>query len=282
VRPRSIVFDLFGDYIRYRAGAARLRTLSTLMSCFGVGESTVRVVLTRLRKEGWFDSWREGRETVYGLNNKSLHLLDEGRSRIFDRARTEWDRHWYMVIYSVPESERGVRDRVRKELAWLGFGPLAPSTYVCPHDRLQQVRESLADEPALRLDTLRCQSSGLPVDREMATRCWDLDELNEDYRELLRTYRKRMASYRAGHLSPEEALVERMQLTYDYRKFPFRDPDLPTELLPAGWLGREAHELFLEAHELLRPPAEDFFDKVAGTRPAAKAGHTSRSASEAG
>jgi phenylacetic acid degradation operon negative regulatory protein len=267
MKPRSIVFDLFGDYVRYRGGAARLRTLTTLLGCFGVGESTVRVVLARLRKEGWFDSWREGRETLYGLNTKSLHLLDEGRSRIFDRARTDWDRHWYMVIYSVPESERAVRDRVRKELAWMGFGPLAPSTYISPHDHLQQVRETLADEPALRLDTLRCQSSGLPVDREMAARCWDLDELNEDYLELLRTYRKRMPSYRANRLTPEEALVERMQLTYDYRKFPFRDPDLPTELLPAGWAGLEAHEMFLEAHELLGPPAEKFYDEIVGLSP---------------
>jgi phenylacetic acid degradation operon negative regulatory protein len=57
-----------------------------------------------------------------------------------------------------------------------------------------------------------------------------------------------------------------MRLTYDYRKFPFRDPDLPTELLPAGWLGREAHDLFLKAHELLRPPAEEYYDQIAGTR----------------
>ncbi|WP_431521675.1 hypothetical protein [Actinomadura madurae] len=45
---------------------------------------------------------------------------------------------------------------MRKELAWLGFGPLAPSTYVCPHDRVQQVVESFA-EPVARLDTLRCR-----------------------------------------------------------------------------------------------------------------------------
>ncbi len=267
VKPRSIVFDLFGDYVRYRGGGAWLRTLSTLMGCFGVGESTVRVVLARLRKEGWFDVRREGRETLYLLNKRSLQLLDEGRSRIFDRAPSDWDRHWYMVIYSVPESERGVRDRIRKELAWLGFGPLAPSTYVSPHDRLQQVREKFADEPAIRLDTLRCQSGGLPVDREMAARSWDLAALNEDYRELLRTYRSRMPSYRSGHLGPEEALVERMRLTHDYRKFPFRDPDLPTDLLPAGWVGHEAHEMFLEAHEILGPSAETYYDEVAGPRP---------------
>jgi phenylacetic acid degradation operon negative regulatory protein len=263
VKPRSIVFDLFGDYVRYRGGAARLRTLSTLLGCFDVGESTARVVLARLRKEGWFEARRDGRESLYALNAKSLRLLDEGRTRIFERVRGEWDRHWYLVIYSVPETNRAVRDHVRKELAWLGFGPLAASTYLCPHDRLQQVRETLADLPSVRLDMLRCQSGGLPVDREMAARCWDLDTLNTDYRALLRTYRARLPAYRANALSPQEALVERMRLTYDYRKFPFRDPDLPLELLPAGWVGREAHEMFLEAHELLRAPAEKFYDEVA-------------------
>ena len=98
----------------------------------------------------------------------------------------------------------------------------------------------------------------------MAARCWDLDELNADYKTLLRTYRARLPRYRAGALSPQDALVERMHLTHDYRKFPFRDPDLPLELLPAGWVGREAHEMFLEADELLRPPAEKFYDEIVG------------------
>lgn len=269
MKPRSIVFDLFGDYVRYRGGAARLRTLTTLMGCFGISEGTVRVVMARLRKDGWLDAVREGRESVYALNAKSQHLLDEGRARIFERVRGEWDRHWYLVIYSVPETQRAVRDHVRRELAWLGFGPLAASTYICPHDRLQQVKESLADIPGVRLDLLRCQSSGLPVDREMAGRCWDLDGLNADYKTLLRTYRARLPRYRSGALSPQDALVERMRLTHDYRMFPFRDPDLPLELLPAGWVGREAHQMFLEAHELLRAPAEKFYDEIAGTDSAA-------------
>jgi phenylacetic acid degradation operon negative regulatory protein len=270
MKPRSIVFDLFGDYIRYQGGDIRLRALTALLECFGVGESTVRVVMARVRREGWFDTRRDGRETVYALNDRSWRLLDEGRMRIFERSREPWDRQWYMVIYSVPETERALREELRKELSWLGFGPLASSTWISPHNRLTEVEEHFADRPALRLDVLRCQSSGLSRDREMAARCWDLDSLNADYAELLRTYRPRMADYRRGRVSPEEALVERMQLTHDYRMFPFRDPDLPEELLPAGWKGREAHELFLEAHELLKEPAERFFADVvaAGDRAA--------------
>lgn len=263
MKPRSIVFDLFGDYVRYEGAAIRLRSLTTLLGSFGVGESTVRVVMARLRRDGWFDSRREGRETVYELNDKSWQLLDEGRARIFERSREPWGRQWFMVIYSVPEADRSFREELRNELAWLGFGPLASSTWISPHDRLAQVEERFAGQGSIRLDLLSCESSGLPQDRAMAARCWDLDELNADYQELLRAYRPRMADYRRGRIPPERALVERMKLTHDYRMFPFRDPDLPEELLPAGWKGREAHELFLEAHRLLKSPAEEFYRQAA-------------------
>jgi phenylacetic acid degradation operon negative regulatory protein len=82
-----LVFDLFGDYLRYRGGEVRLRGLVALMSCFDVPEATVRVVATRMRKEGWLESRREGRETVYALTGAAWELLDEGRDRIFRRAR---------------------------------------------------------------------------------------------------------------------------------------------------------------------------------------------------
>lgn len=263
MKPRSIVFDLFGDYVRYAGGEVRLRALVDLLAAFDVGDSTVRVVMNRLRKEQWFDARREGRETVFALNDRSWRMLDEGRERIFNRTTTGWDRRWSMVIYTVPESDRPLREELRKELAWLGFGTLAAATWLSPWDRLGAVEERFGERPGLRLDLLRCESTGLAKDREMVERCWDLETLNADYAAWLATWRRRMADYRAGRLEPREALVERMQLTHSYRLFPFRDPDLPEELVPAGWRGDEAHNLFLEAHELLHSPAESFYQEIA-------------------
>lgn len=258
------MFDLFGDQLRYHGGEVRLRALTALLGCFGVGEATVRVVMARMRREGWFDTRRDGRETVYLLNDRSWRLLEEGRTRIFERSAEPWRSRWHMVIYSVPEAERAVREELRKELAWLGFGPLASSTWISPHDRLGQVEERFADRPAIRLDLLTCESSGLSKDREMAGRCWDLEALNADYGELLRTYRPRMAGYRTARRSGADALVESLRLIHDYRRFPFRDPDLPEQLLPAGWKGQDAHRLFLEAHSLLHEPASRFVREVLG------------------
>jgi phenylacetic acid degradation operon negative regulatory protein len=266
VKPRSLVFDLFGDYLRYRGGAVRLRGLVALMGSFDVPEATVRVVVARMRKEGWLEGRREGRETVYALTGAAWRLLDEGRARIFAREQGPWDGQWHMVIYSVPETERALREQLRKRLSWLGFGLLSASVWISPHDRVAQVRADFAEHPSIRLDVLRARSEGVAADRAMALRSWDMAALDDDYRRLLERYRPRLAGYRAGEPCGREALVERMRLVHDYRLFPFRDPDLPPELLPDGWSGRAAHEVFLEAHGLLRGEAEAYVDRlVAGS-----------------
>ncbi|MFC7656581.1 PaaX family transcriptional regulator C-terminal domain-containing protein [Pseudonocardia benzenivorans] len=179
-----------------------------------------------------------------------------------------------MVIYSVPEAERGLREQLRKKLAWFGFGPLSSAVWVSPHDRTGLVRAAFADEPAVQLDVFRSRSAGVASDRDIAARSWDLEGLDRAYAELLETYRPRLAAYRSGALQGTDALVERMNLVHDYRRFPFRDPDLPPELLPEGWSGRLAHEVFLEAHGLLRGPAEACVDALTGAvaLPAEEAG----------
>ena len=117
MRARSVVFDLFGDHLRYRGGEVRLRALVALMACFDVPEPTVRVVVGRLRREGWLASRRDGRETAYLLTPAAWELLDEGRTRIFQRVAGPWDGCWHMVIYSVAEVDVAVREQIRKQLA---------------------------------------------------------------------------------------------------------------------------------------------------------------------
>ena len=262
MKARSLVFDLFGDYLRYRGGQVRLRALVALLDCFDIPGATTRVAAARLRKEGWLAADREGRETVYSLTKDAWQMLDEGRTRIFHRASGPWDGQWHMVIYQVPETERALRERLRRRLAWLGFGPLSPSVWLSPHDRGQQVKDEFAAYPAVQLDTFRSRSAGNGADRDIAARAWDLDALDRDYRDLLARYGPLLAGYRASDLDGRTALVERMRLVYDYRHFPFRDPDLPPELLPAGWSGRRAHDVFLEAHGLLRAAAEQTVDEL--------------------
>lgn len=262
MRPRAVVFDLFGDSLRYLGGAARLQALTELLAVFDVGESTARVVLARMRREGWFETSRDGRQTVYRLTERSWRLLDEGRARIFDRGAGQWDGEWRMVLYAVPESERAERERMRRTLSWLGFGPLAAAVWISPHPRLDEVAEAVPDVGSGRVELLTCRSRGPEEDRRMAARCWDLDGLARDYADLVAEWSALPSAAQLAALPGPEALRRRIELVAAYRHFPFRDPDLPAELLPEGWPGHRAHALFTAAHEALADPADRYVRAV--------------------
>jgi phenylacetic acid degradation operon negative regulatory protein len=261
MRPRSIVFDLYGEYFRYRGGAAKLGVLTDLLGTFGVEAATVRVVMTRLRRDGWFDSERSGREVTYVLNDKSWRLLDDGRARIFERHHGDWDRTWTQVLVDDKIADRDARQRVERALTWWGFGHAGGNSWFPPHDHRMKVSETLEGDDELAVMFLRSTSSAITTDRILARRCWDLRELGRDYQSFIEEYQPRLAGYRRGLPGPA-SLVERTTLIQKYRHYPFRDPDLPEVLQPTGWRGRAAHEVFLECHEILREAAEDLVDAV--------------------
>ncbi len=219
-----------------------------------------------MRREGWFETRREGRQTVYALTDTSWRLLDDGRTRIFDRQRGPWDGQWRMVIYGAAERDRADRDRLRRTLAWLGFGPLAPATWLSPHPRLDEVARAVASSATPTVDLLTCRAGSRAADRGMAARCWDLDGLGRDYAAFVDRLAALAPAGTLARLPGAEALRLRIELVSAYRVFPFRDPDLPAELLPEGWPGRQAHELFLAAHDALAGPADGFVTDVLARR----------------
>jgi phenylacetic acid degradation operon negative regulatory protein len=277
VKLRSIVFDLFGEYIRYDGGEIGSRALVELLAPFGIGEDVVRVLMARLRREGWFESSRVGRQSRYTLTDKGWRLLDTGRERIFEQPAEPWSGQWCMAIYTVPESARASRDRLRKTLTWLGFGPLAASAWVSPHDRRADVAEAWKGEPDGRLQLLMANSGGLDEDREMAARCWDLAGLDDAYAEFLAAWEPEVKAWRRRRPHGADALVERTRFIHEYRMFPFKDPGLPPELLPAGWRGRQAHDLFLDGFDLLRAPAVAHYQQVLAATEEAAAGNSAAS-----
>jgi phenylacetic acid degradation operon negative regulatory protein len=52
-----------------------------------------------------------------------------------------------------------------------------------------------------------------------------------------------------------------------WRRFPYLDPGLPVELLPSGWEGRAAADLFFELRELLEAPALRHVERLAAAGP---------------
>lgn len=263
-KPRALILDLFGDYLRYAGSEVRLADITELLAVFDIEAATVRVNLSRLRKEGWFTTRRIGRETVYSLTPHMLEILNEGRERIFRRRDETWQGRWTMAIYQVPEAERAVREQLRKQLAWHGFGQLSPSTWLSPHDLITEVREIAAENPLAKVDALWCGTGDLQEDRGLAARCWDLDQLGADYRHFIHNYTALDNEAVNANKNGRTALIERMHIIGDFRRFPFRDPYLPRELQPDSWPSSEAYTLFGAVHRQLGPAATEFISSIIG------------------
>jgi phenylacetic acid degradation operon negative regulatory protein len=263
-KPRALILDLFGDYLRYAGSEVRLADITKLLAVFDIEAATVRVNLSRLRKEGWFTTRRIGRETVYSLTPHMLEILNEGRERIFRRRDETWQGRWTMAIYQVPEAERAVREQLRKQLAWHGFGQLSPSTWLSPHDLISEVREIAAENPLAKVDALWCGTGDLQEDRGLAARCWDLDQLGADYRHFIHNYAALDNEAVNADKDGRTALIERMHIIGDFRRFPFRDPYLPRELQPDSWPSSEAYTLFGAVHRQLGPAATEFISSIIG------------------
>jgi phenylacetic acid degradation operon negative regulatory protein len=263
-KPRSLIMDLYGDYLRYSDGEARLGPLTQLLGAFDIEPASARMTLSRLKKQGWFETRREGRETVYTLTGEMMQVLVEGRERIFNRSDAPWDGRWTMAIYQVPESSRSARESLRKSLAWLGFGQLTSSVWLAAGDLMKEARILGKKHPEAIVDVMWSGTGSTPADQELAQRCWDLEQLASDYRIFVQKYES--LDRCVDGVAPDglQAMILRTQLIGDARRFTFRDPRLPLELQPQGWPGREAYELFRRLHARLEPQANAYVESVLG------------------
>lgn len=252
MKARELVFDLYGDYVRYLGGVIRLGELTEILEGFDVGAPTVRVTMSRMRKEGWFETERQGRETSYRMTDKLIRYLDAGHERIFQPPIRAWVGRWTVVMLQIPERERTRRDRMKRVLSWEGFGQLNSSSWISPRQNRDDVEVLLDAENDEQIDVFVLESGSLAKDRILAARCWDLSELNGWYEGFL----ARWEGYRDVDLSglePCDALKLRVELIATYRQVLFLDPFLPRILQPEGWLGGRAYQTFLSIHDRLAP-----------------------------
>jgi phenylacetic acid degradation operon negative regulatory protein len=273
LRTQFLVFTLFGEYINPYPGRIWTSNLIALLDVLGVSERAVRSTFSRMAKKGWLVSKRKGRYSSYALTRSGERVVREAQVRIFEPRRKEWDGLWHMVVYSIPEEKRKLRSMLRTHLGWLGFGSLAPGTWISPNDRQEEVEDQLEN---LGARPYAVYFGGMKLNyatnEEVVGRCWDLEDLNQEYAEFLEAYEAAYKidsekSSRGIPLVPSACFRRRFWLTLEYSQFPRRDPNLPESLLPSSWLGVRASEMFSEYHALLKQPAEQFVEDVLNSGP---------------
>ncbi|TRM97281.1 transcriptional regulator PaaX [Sulfolobus sp. B1] len=263
MKIQSLFFTIYGDYIKDVGDSISLKSLIRIFKEFGFSEGAVRAGMHRMKKRGLVITIKDvkNKKISYKLSQKGMLRLSEGTKRVYEKARKKWDGKWRIVVYNIPEGNRELRDKLRKELRWLGFGMLTQSTWISPNPMenivlkfVEEINNSTNKEG--QIDVFLSEYLGDP--KSIVKKCWNLSEIEKEYEKFI----EKWSSIEVEGLSESEAFITRINLVHEYRKFLNIDPDLPEDLLPDDWKGYKAYDLFIELRKKLTPKADKFFYSV--------------------
>jgi phenylacetic acid degradation operon negative regulatory protein len=254
---KALLLTILGEFVLPNGGTVWTSTLIESLGFMGMTESNARQAAARLADDNIVTPVRVGRSTRWELTDRGERLLSDGARRIYEFGSTsaEWDRQWVLVVASVPEEFRAKRLLLRSQLGFAGFGFVNAGFAISPHtDRMKDAEAILASldiDPA-PLVFVANHSDSTP-DEEIIKRAWDLDALEHSYRAFLSEFSRARAT------KGPACFTSLVGLVHEWRRFPFEDPEIPLELLPAKWPGERAKAMFDECRAKWSPAAQEWF-----------------------
>jgi phenylacetic acid degradation operon negative regulatory protein len=257
----TALFDLYGDHLRSRGGRAKVASLVLLMAPLSITPPAVRTAVSRMVKQGWLTPTKINGAAAYALTARAEKRLDNAAARIYRTTNREnWDGRWHLLVPERP-SDRAARERLRSNLAYLGYAPVGDGTWLAA--RPSPELDALLDSERIKADrfTARHESD----DATLVRRAWDLAAIGRSYLRWLSEART-LVDGLPDDPTDERVFAVRSQLVHEWRKFLFTDPGLPRVLLPRQWPGDEAAAFFDEQAARLLPASARFVDRCLDKR----------------
>jgi phenylacetic acid degradation operon negative regulatory protein len=267
VQARSALFDVYGDHLRRRGGAAPVASLIRLLGALEIQAPAVRTAISRMVRQGWLQPVATSEGPGYRLTERAELRLDDAYARIYrtesGTGGREWDGRWHVLVAERPDS-RSARERLGGGLAFLGYAPLSSGTWIAPRERTET--RAVLEAEGVQAERFTASYEGEGAD--LAGRAWDLAALAAAY-ERFQVQAQRLLDALTEGLEPDRAAFStRSQLVHEWRKFLFIDPDLPDAVLPPAWPGHRAAKMFDQAAGELLPAASRYVDACLGKGPA--------------
>lgn len=254
------LLNVFGELIHSTAsGPVTTGSLVAVLEEVGFNWHAARQAISRCAQAGRVESRRNGRTALWTLTDHGVRLVDDGRARVDGLGRTpeHWDGRWLILLLTIPQERRSLRQKIYRSLHWAGFGSPTPGLWVTTHLHRREHVADLLERFELRSSALafigQSSQAGLD-DHEIVAAAWDLDGLADRYSTLARRFTRRNPKPGTPTL---RALLE---LDAELQLLPSLDPQLPADLV-RGWRGREsAIRLLAKRQEWLGPAREHWFE----------------------
>lgn len=268
MQVRSAFYTIFGDYIYKDDSMITMSELTKLLKSLEFTDEAIKAAIYRMRHQKIVVSLKKNGKTYYTLTQEGFNKMTEGMRRTFTEfEESKWDKKWRVLIYSIPEKERQVRDQFRKEITWMGFGQVTPGTWITPHNLFDPILRLIKQYTIENyVQMFEAEHVGLANTAHLVSQAWDLVSTNNKFKDFITEFKPRLQTFKeeGDRWKAEIIFAERVILVHEYRKFLHIDPQLPLELFPNGWLGEEARQLFNQYYKSLSPVAIQFYNSIRG------------------
>lgn len=274
LRARSLIVSVFGDVVAVHGNSVWLGSLIGALAPLGLNERQLRTAVFRLVGDGWLQSTRLGRRSFYGFTRTGIRHYETAAERIYAGDSAPWDGRWTLVM--IPLLDTGERELVRRELKWLGFGPLGQGVLGHPSADSGSLERTLADlglsEKVAVMHAAAGDDLSGRVIAEIAQDAFELDAVADAYAAFIERFTPvHKAIGRARALDDEQCFLVRILVIHEYRRIMLADADLPESLLPQGWPGGAARRLTVALYRAVAPATERYvrahFENEAGPLP---------------
>jgi DNA-binding transcriptional regulator PaaX len=224
----------------------------TALGQLGIAENAIRMALARQVQRGVLSSRRVGRYVIYEITEAGEHIFSEQGLRV--RGRSPFSPSsavWTLVSFSIPESRRDIRSRLRSHLTDRGFRPLRDGLWVA-------LDVGAAEEATRGLDMEIAENSQLDIFiatphlstglADLVGRVWDIDDLKARHEEFLTRWE---------HNDPprNNALPALILLAADWLALLERDPGFNTTAVGEDWPGERSARTAARLFNALQAPA---------------------------
>lgn len=185
-------------------------------------------VVYRIKSRGYL----QRKKDYYKITQKGTKRLKQILPE-YEKERP-WDGIIYLIVYDVSEEKRYKRDILRKYLQKLKCGLLQQSVWITCYNPKKHIanfviKRRLAGRVLVSELREGSKIGGQEI-KEILNKVYEISDLNEYYFSFVTKVR-------------EKKLVEQ-DLCMNYLSILKKDPQIPFELLPGNWWGKEAYRLY--------------------------------------
>jgi phenylacetic acid degradation operon negative regulatory protein len=229
--------------------------LIAVLTGAGLDPRTVRQTLARAASAGRISHRRHGRRAWWTLTCEGERDAEHHARELEDRLRAAppWDGSWFVLLITVPESQRVSRVQLYRELHDAGLA--SPSTGVWISPRPEAANHARRSVEAFGLSEHAISFTGPSAivgldDARLAAKAWNLDEARAAYTTFMSRWDDTDASPRLREAAPSTLVA----MTTEWLHVARRAPRLPAAVLPDRE-GRAATNLLLDQRRRLGIPA---------------------------